>query len=242
MADISPFKGLETSASDAASAPPAHALSLVQPSTKKKRKPVKVFRLLRSVFRSFPIITPAACKFPALPRGRLPDTRTSAAGSRITGTLFGYRKGRVSFSIQENSGIVPSLVVELAMVTNVLQKEMSLGLVRIALECEKQIQREKIKLLEEPLWTMYSNGKKIGYGVKRDATEEDLHVMEVLKAVPMGAGVLPGRSEAEGPEGEMAYIRAHFEHIVGSKDSETLYMLSPDKNNGPELSIFFVRV
>lgn len=126
------------------------------------------------------------------------------------------------------------------MVTNVLQKEMSLGLVRISLECEKQIQKEKIKLLEEPLWTMYSNGKKIGYGARKDATEEDLHVMEMHKAVSMGAGVLPGWSEVKGLEEEMAYIRAHFEHIVGSKDSETLYMLSPDGNNGAEFSIFFV--
>ncbi|KAL2531455.1 hypothetical protein Adt_04806 [Abeliophyllum distichum] len=243
MADLSPVKGPESSpyALSPPHPPPAQSLSLVQPSTKKKRKAIKVFRLFRSVFRSFPIMTPAACKFPSLPGGNLPDTR-SAVGTRITGTLFGYRKGRVSLSIQETSGTLPTLVVELAMLTNVLQKEMSLGLVRIALECEKQAEKEKIKLLEEPLWTMYCNGKKIGYGVKRDATEEDLHVMEVLKAVSMGAGVLPGRSESEGPEGELAYIRAHFEHIVGSKDSETLYMLSPDGNNGPELSIFFVRI
>ena len=58
----------------------------------------------------------------------------------------------------------------------------------------------------------------------------------------MGAGVLPGNTEAEGPDGELAYMRAHFERVVGSKDSETLYMLSPDGNNGPELSIFFVRI
>lgn len=64
----------------------------------------------------------------------------------------------------------------------------------------------------------------------------------MLKAVSMGAGVLPGRTETEGPDGEMAYMRAHFERVVGSKDSETLYMLSPDGNNGPELSIFFVRI
>lgn len=69
-----------------------------------------------------------------------------------------------------------------------------------------------------------------------------LQVMELLKAVSMGAGVLPGRSEVEGPDGEVAYIRAYFDHVVASRDSETLYMLSPDGNTGPELSIFFVRV
>ncbi|KAM7529218.1 hypothetical protein LguiB_032628 [Lonicera macranthoides] len=220
--------------------PKSLSLSLVQPSCKKKHKQVKVFRVFRNVFRSFPIIAPTACKFPTLPGGRLPDGKGS--GNRVTGTLFGYRKGRVSLSVQENPKTLPSLVVELAMQTTVLQKEMSLGMVRIALECEKRGDKDKTKVLEEPLWTMYCNGKKNGYGMKREATEEDLQVMEMLKAVSMGAGVLPGRTEAEGPDGEMAYMRAHFERVVGSKDSETLYMLSPDGNNGPELSIFFVRI
>lgn len=134
------------------------------------------------------------------------------------------------------------LVVELAMHTNVLQKEMSSGMVRIALECEKRPEKDKTVLLDEGLWTMYCNGKSSGYGIRREASEEDLTVMELLMPVSMGAGVLPGNSEVEGPDGELAYIRAHFERVVGSKDSETLYMLSPDGNHGPELSIFFVRI
>lgn len=144
--------------------------------------------------------------------------------------------------MQENPRYLPTLVVELAMQTNVLQKELSSGMVRIALECEKRTEKDKMKLLDEPLWTMFCNGKKSGYGVKRDASEEDLNIMELLKATSMGAGVLPGNSDVEGPDGELAYMRASFERVVGSKDSETLYMLSPEGNNGPELSIFFVRI
>lgn len=129
------------------------------------------------------------------------------------------------------------------MQTSVLQKEMAAGMVRIALECEKRLEKDKTLLIEEPLWTMYCNGKKTGYGVKRDATEEDLHVMELLKAITMGAGVVPLKNEVDDVDGEVAYMRASFEHVVGSKDSETLYMLSPEGNNpGPELSIFFVRI
>ncbi|KAF5749927.1 protein MIZU-KUSSEI 1-like [Tripterygium wilfordii] len=217
--------------------------SLIQPSHKKKSK-TKVFRVFRSVFRSFPIITPA-CKIPTLHGGgiSLPDSRSNGiTGTRVTGTLFGYRKGRVSLSMQENPKCLPSLVVELAMQTNALQKEMSAGTVRIALECEKRAEKDKTKLLNEPLWTMFCNGKKAGYGVTREATEEDLNVMELLKAVSMGAGVLPGNSDIDGPDLEIVYVRAHFERVVGSKDSETLYMLSPEGNNGPELSIFFVRI
>ncbi|XP_058187034.1 protein MIZU-KUSSEI 1-like [Rhododendron vialii] len=224
--------------------PPSQQTSLVQPSNKKKHKPVKAFHVFRSVFRSFPIISPM-CKFPSLPGGVLPDTHhrtSSTAGKRVTGTLFGYRKGRVNLSVQENPRTLPTLVVELAMQTNALQREMSVGMVRIALECEKRPERDRTELLQEPLWNMYCNGKKSGYGVKREATEEDLQIMELLRAVSMGAGVLPGKSDVEGPDGELAYMRAHFERVVGSRDSETLYLLSPDGNNGPELSIFLVRV
>ncbi|KAI5588051.1 hypothetical protein POPTR_005G084000v4 [Populus trichocarpa] len=215
-------------------------LSLVQPPQKKKHKP-KVFRILRSVFRTFPIITSPACKIPVLSGGLLESAR-GISGSKVTGTLFGYRKGRVSLSVQENPRCLPSLVVELSMQTSVLQKEMSTGMLRIALECEKRSDKDKIRVLDEPLWTMFCNGRKGGYGVKRDASEEDLNVMELLKAVSMGAGVLPGNSVVEGPDGELAYMRAHFERVVGSKDSETLYMISPEGDTGPELSIFFVRV
>ncbi|XWS41482.1 hypothetical protein CRYUN_Cryun17cG0085500 [Craigia yunnanensis] len=215
--------------------------SLVQPSRKDKKHKPKLVRVFRSVFRSFPIITPT-CKFPSLPVGLPTDSHKSNSGTRVTGTLFGYRKGKVSFSMQESPKCLPSLVVELGMQTNVLKKELGAGMVRIALECEKRAEKDRIRLLDEPLWTMYSNGKKTGYGVKREATEDDLNVMELLKAVSMGAGVLPGNSVAEGLDGELAYIRAYFDRVVGSTDSETFYMLSPDGNNGPELSIFLVRI
>lgn len=119
---------------------------------------------------------------------------------------------------------------------------MGLGLVRIALESEKN-HSEKVKLLEEPIWTMYCNGRKVGYAVKREPTDDDLKVMQMLHAVSMGAGVLPGNDgEIRAVEGELTYMRAYFERMVGSKDSETYYMMNPDGNSGPELSIFFVRV
>ncbi|XP_022971651.1 protein MIZU-KUSSEI 1-like [Cucurbita maxima] len=226
--------------------PPPKAPSLLQstslvPPSKRKKNKTKVFRVFRSVFRSFPIITPA-CKIPPLPSG-ITETLRTPSGSRVTGTLFGYRKGRVSLSMQETPRSFPSMVIELAMHTNVLQREMSSGMVRIALECEKRTDKaDKTKLMEEPLWSMFCNGKKTGYGVKRAASDEDLKVMEILRPVSMGAGVLPGNSDVEGPDGEMAYMRAHFERVVGSRDSETFYMLSPEENNGPELSIFFVRI
>ncbi|KAI4345182.1 hypothetical protein L6164_012330 [Bauhinia variegata] len=222
--------------------PTTTTTTLVQPTQKKKQR-TKVFRVFRNVFRSFPIITPSTCKFPTIPAGNTDGHhRGVAGGTKVTGTLFGYRKGRISFSIQETPRCLPSLVVELSIQTNQLQRELSAGMVRVAMECEKRSDKDKTRLLEEPLWTMFCNGKKTGYSVKREATEEDLGVMELLKAVSMGAGVLPGNSDVEGADGEMAYMRAHFEHVVGSKDSESFYMLSPEGNSGPELTVFFIRI
>lgn len=118
-----------------------------------------------------------------------------------------------------------------------------LGLVRIALECEKNSNNniKKMKLIDEPIWTLFCNGRKSGYAVKREATDDDLNVIQTLHATSMGAGVIPAR-DSSGEGGELAYMRACFERVVGSKDSETYYMMSPDGNSGPELSIFFVRI
>ncbi|KAK8489975.1 hypothetical protein V6N13_133186 [Hibiscus sabdariffa] len=225
-----------------APSPPPRSFSLIKPSELKsgKKQKRRVFRAFRSVFRSLPILTPS-CKCPVSP-GLQSDSHITNSGHRVTGTLFGYRKGKVTLSVQETPKCLPSLVIELAMQTNVLQKELSAGMVRIALECEKRPGKEKVKVFDEPVWTMFCNWKKTGHGVKREATADDLNVMELLKAVSTGAGVLPGNSESEGIDGELAYIRADFDRVVGSKDSETLYMLSPDGNSGPELSIFMVRL
>ncbi|KAJ6682525.1 PROTEIN MIZU-KUSSEI 1 [Salix koriyanagi] len=186
-------------------------LSLVQPSQRKKHRP-RVFRVLRSVFPNFPHHNVPSMQDP-----------------RPLGGIAGKYSGNVGKQSYRNF-----------IWTSVLQREMSTGMLRIALECEKRSDKDKTRVLDEPLWTTFCNGKKSGYGVKREASEEDLNVMELLKAVSMGAGVLPGTSE--GPDGELAYMRAHFERVVGSKDSETLYMISPEGDTGPELSIFFVRV
>ncbi|KAH6791631.1 MIZU-KUSSEI-like protein of unknown function [Perilla frutescens var. hirtella] len=216
-------------------------VSLEQPSNKKTpSKSAKLFRRVKSVFRSFPVINPP-CKMPVpIHTGRMHDGHIHG-GKQMTGTLFGHRKSRVNLAIQENPRCLPMLVLELSIQTGKLLQDMGLGLVRIALESEKN-PSEKIKLTDEPIWTMYCNGKKVGYAVKREPTDDDLKVMQMLHAVSMGAGVLPGHGGDAAAEGELTYMRANFERVVGSRDSETYYMMNPDGNSGPELSIFFVRV
>ncbi|VAI40917.1 unnamed protein product [Triticum turgidum subsp. durum] len=73
--------------------------------------------------------------------------------------------------------------------------------------------------------------------------------METLRAVSMGAGVLPVPAGAGGgvsgsaADEEVAYMRGCFEHLVGSWDSESLYMVTPQGGGtGPELAVFFVRL
>ncbi|KAE8713845.1 PFE0570w protein [Hibiscus syriacus] len=215
-------------------------ISLQQPSKKKgSSKPSKLFKRFRSIFRSFPIISPT-CKIPVSLHGNRQYDSHIHGGTRMTGTLFGYRKARVNLDIQENSRCLPILVLELAITTGKLLQEMGSGLVRIALECKKR-PSEKIKILDEPIWTLFCNGRKSGYGLKREPTDEDLMVMQTLKPVSTGAGVISTEA-SENSDGELRYMRAYFERVVNSRDSETYYMMNPDGNSGPELSIFFVRV
>ncbi|WCJ31777.1 hypothetical protein M5689_013236 [Euphorbia peplus] len=213
---------------------------LIQPPEKKRNKP-KVLRIVRSVFRSFPIITPL-CKFPGLPAGLPESLNRAGSGIKVTGTLYGYRKGKVRLSVQENPKFFPFIIIEMPLQTNLLQKELGSGLVRIAMECEKKAEKDKVKLLDEAIWNMFCNGKKNGYAVKKEAAEEDLKVMELLRAVTTGIGVLPANPDVDAPDDEYIYIRSNFERVVGSKDSETFYMINPEANSGPELSIFFVRI
>lgn len=243
--------------------PVPSTLSLVEPERRRRpHRPSRGVRILRSLCRTLPVFTPKCARVPGPCKmisnahiassdfhphhmSHTASSSSSSSSLRITGTLFGHRRGRVSFSFQQTSRCLPSLVIELAIQTQTLLREIGSGMVRIALECEKHPEhksKDQLGLLEEPIWTMYCNGKKCGYGVRRDATKEDLAVMETLSPVSMGAGVLPGSSETEGAEGELAYVRAFFEHVVGSRDSETLYMISPDGRNGPELTLFFVRI
>ncbi|RWV85220.1 hypothetical protein GW17_00053004, partial [Ensete ventricosum] len=164
--------------------------------------------------------------------------RPVGLGPRVTGTLFGHRRGHVHFAFQVDPRACPAVLIELATPTNTLVREMASGLVRIALECERRAGGGK-KLLEEPLWRAYCNGKKCGYAVRRECGPADWRVLRAVEPVSTGAGVLPGDG---GAYGEMMYMRARFERVVGSKDSEAFYMMNPDNNGGPELSIYLLRV
>lgn len=213
-----------------------------------KKRAVAAKRMLRAAFMS------------AMAAARIGNVRavgsSGGLGSKVTGTLFGHRRGHVHFAFQVDPKSPPVVLIELATPTSGLVREMASGLVRIALECERKDKKEypsggaAKNLLEEDLWRTFCNGKKCGYAVRRECGPSDWNVLRAVEPVSMGAGVLPAMSKIDGTgvgstadgNGEMMYMRARFERVVGSKDSEAFYMMNPDSNGGPELSIYLLRV
>ncbi|KAG8377649.1 hypothetical protein BUALT_Bualt08G0054900 [Buddleja alternifolia] len=207
--------------------------------TKKSSKTSTSGGGLFRMFKLLPMLT-TGCKMVALLGGR--HRKPLLTDNATTGTLFGYRKGRLSLAIQEDPHRMPVFVIELPMLTSTLHKEMASDILRIALESDTKTHKKK--LLEEFVWAVYCNGRKIGYSIRRiNMSDDELHVMQLLRGVSMGAGVLPGPSpEKDSGDGELTYMRVRFERVVGSKDSESFYMINPDGASGQELSIFFLRV
>lgn len=194
--------------------------------TPKKKLPAVAVARLRSVLSAF---------------GKNRSNLPFGLGPRVVGTLFGYRRGHVHFAFQRDANSPPAFLIELATPISGLVREMASGLVRIALECdkaEKEDRKKGVKLLEEPVWRTYCNGKKCGYGTRRECGAKDLKILKAVEPISMGAGVLPGIDS----DSEIMYMRAKFERIVGSRDSEAFYMMNPDSNGAPELSVYLLRV
>lgn len=207
----------------------------------------------RKSFRSLvECMVPACCGFQASADSLASDTDdyyTSSSASTtttttVTGTFFGYRKGRVSFCLQDDTRSSPLILLEFAIPTAYLAKEMQHGLLRIALECchQRQInsQKERCSLFNVPVWTMYCNGRKVGFATRRQMSVSDVAVLKLMQSVSVGAGVLPAAGTGEAA-GLLMYLRASFERVVGSVDSESFHMLNPVGSSGQELSIFLVR-
>ncbi|KAK8452042.1 hypothetical protein SEVIR_5G047100v4 [Setaria viridis] len=171
--------------------------------------------------------------------------------THATGTLYGYRRARITVAFHESPGSPPCLLLDIAVPTaKFIQDVSAAGMVRVTLECDKQQQHHQHhaaeaapprRLLDEPVWAAEVNGESVGYASRREMAERDERVMQMLHATSMGAGVLPA-DMSHPSDGELTYMRAHFDRVVGSKDAETYYMHNPEGGAaGPELTIFFIR-
>lgn len=172
----------------------------------------------------------------------------SSSSTNVTGTFFGYRKGRVSFCLQDDTRSSPLLLLEFAVPTAYLAREMQYGLLRIALECDRQKEIRSMSsscsLFNVPVWSMYCNGRKVGFAIRRQMTVSDATVLKQMQTVSVGAGVLPAtpnKPEVDGDGGDLMYLRASFERVIGSPDSESFHMINPVGSSGQELSIFLLR-
>lgn len=161
----------------------------------------------------------------------------------VIGTLFGRRKGHVWFCVQHDRlSAKPLLLLELSIATSQLVHEMGSGLVRVALECPTRPELKSCLLRSVPVWTMFCNGRKLGFAVRRSASEETRVMLKKLESMTVGAGVLPsGSGSGEADLDEVMYMRANYEHVVGSSDSESFHLINPDANSAQELSIFLLR-
>lgn len=221
-------------------------------------------RLRRSLRSLVECVVPCCCGFQASPSSDSDSLSVSAESSAncssvVTGTFFGYRRGRVSFCLQDDTRAAPLLLLEFAVPTSYLAREMRHGLLRIALECgrrkageaaaapedeERRGRRGGDALFSEPVWSMYCNGRKVGFAVRRRMTAGDAAVLRLMRSVSVGAGVLPvaaAKSEKGDGDGDLLYLRASFERVIGSADSESFHMIDPVGSYGQELSIFLLR-
>ncbi|KAK4371602.1 hypothetical protein RND71_011077 [Anisodus tanguticus] len=165
---------------------------------------------------------------------RQPSSSSSLSSSSVTtGTIFGYRRGKVSFCIQTNpKSSTPILLLELAVSTSTLAREMHGGSVIIALENGNN------GGVQSPL-RMYCNGKKVGFSVKRKPTKADLQVLAQIGSVNVGAGIIHGKEIKR--DDDIMYLRGKFERAHGSyDDSESFHLIDPEGSMDQELSIFFL--
>ncbi|PON47351.1 hypothetical protein TorRG33x02_323560 [Trema orientale] len=186
------------------------------------------------------------------------SSSSSSTYNVVTGTIFGYRRRKVNLCIQTSSpksspNNVPLLLLELAVSTTTLAREMRGGFLRIALESQGstsstpgQNSNYNTTLLSTPVWTMYCNGRKVGYAVKRRPAKGELEALRLMGSVVAGAGVISGkelknRNDVVNEDNELMYLRASFERVCGSENSESFHLIDPDGCIGQELSIFFYR-
>ncbi|XP_009358785.2 protein MIZU-KUSSEI 1-like [Pyrus x bretschneideri] len=167
--------------------------------------------------------------------------------SMVIGTIFGHRRGHVWLCIQhDRRSTKPTLLLELSVSTHQLVNEMQLGLVRVTLECNESDRPQLIDcpLLTVPIWTVHCNGRKFGFAARRKASEKVKLMLKLMQSMTVGAGVMPAGfalgSEAESHQ-EVMYMRANYDHVVGSADSESFHLINPDQCPSQELSVFLLR-
>ncbi|XP_072992893.1 protein MIZU-KUSSEI 1-like [Typha latifolia] len=169
----------------------------------------------------------------------------AAEASSVTGTLLfphdgAHLKLTTTLCLQELGPSGPTLLL---LDLPVGARELSLA-GRIALECDRDPARSSGgPLLSEPIWRVYCNGRRAGFGCRREAaTEAEEWALRAVRAVSAGAGKLTAKVGVGGSGVVFAYFRGRFERVVGSADSETFHLVQLTGWLGYDLSLFFLRL
>ncbi|KAK2438496.1 protein MIZU-KUSSEI [Trifolium repens] len=203
-------------------------------------KQVRSWRILRSLIQ---LLIPT-CYSTTIVEDQDATISNKILQNSITGTIFGYRKGKINFCIQSNANsTTPILLLELAVPTNILAREMSRGTLRIALESSSTKNGRSSTVLSTPFWTMYCNGKKVGYAVKRRPSNSDFEVLNSMRSVVVGTGVMKCNGDDDDYDDEVMYLRGSFKRVGGgSSECESFHLIDPEGDSiHQELSIFFLR-
>lgn len=86
---------------------------------------------------------------------------------------------------------------------------------------------------------MFCNGKKAGCAIRRRPTQGDKNVLRLMQSVHVGTGLINGKTLNSADD--LMYLRATFERVSLSSNSESFHLISPDESSGQDLSIFFLR-
>lgn len=186
-----------------------------------------------------PTPTPTATSLLAPPR---------SSKTMVIGTIFGHRRGgHVWFCVHHDRlSIKPTLLLELSIPTTTLIQEMSCGLVRIALEFKDdsgESELSRCPLHSVPVWNLYCNGRKLGFALRKKLNQQNRLLLKTMQSITVGAGVIPSGFASGFGSGseELMYMRANYECVIGSADSESFHLINPDEGLGQELSVFLLR-
>ncbi|XP_030551855.2 protein MIZU-KUSSEI 1-like [Rhodamnia argentea] len=159
-----------------------------------------------------------------------------AAVATVMGTIIcPTNHGRVKIAMQNHAETFPLVTLELPLHTPHFATLVRSETNRIVFTCPHGGLGRP--LLSAPVWAMLCNGKKMGFAVSRAGPHEDASLMEMIRSVTTGAGLLPDKAGF----GEHRYLRGQFVWTVGSSDSEACHLVDPSGCFGQELSLLFLR-
>ncbi|ONK75979.1 uncharacterized protein A4U43_C03F22560 [Asparagus officinalis] len=204
----------------------------------------RLWKLLVSIADSlFVPCTPPNVFLPSLPWANIfsitSTSPVSSSGTVVIGTILSDQettKNKVKLCFQLPQDPNPFLFLDLP-----ISHLDSDDACRVVLECDR-VKSGGRPLMSVVTWAVYFNGKRVGFGSRREVDAGAGWALDSLRGVSTGVGVLPPPPTADdGPR--LGYMRGKFERVVGSADSESYHFVDPAGClGGNELSFFFVRL